>query len=311
MIKIVILEAHNANPGDLSWDGLSELGKVIVHADTKQAHLIEKAKDADVIITNKLKITEEVLAQLPKLRLIQQLATGTDNIDLKAAEEHSVIVKNAIGYSTDSVAQHVFALILALSNHVVPHNQAIQQGDWTKSGSWCHVVKTPIELANKTIGLVGFGKVGQQTAMIALGYGMKVLAVSRHSDPSQFPKVDFVDLDHLMSNCDILSIHSALTEEKKGLVDRDFLGKMKKSAFLINTARGGHINESNLRDALLNGIIAGAGLDVLSQEPPPENHPLIGLENCIITSHMAWSSFEARKILLDIAIGNVKEFFKK
>jgi glycerate dehydrogenase len=310
MVRIVILEAHHSNPGDLSWAGIQALGEVIIHQRTTQEQLVERSLGADILITNKLKITKEVLGQLPKLKLIHQLATGTDNIDKAAAKEHGVIVMNAVGYSTTAVAQQVFALILQLSNRMQIHHEAVQANEWTKSGDWCHMIETPFELKDKTLGIIGYGKIGQATAKIGLAFGMRILVVSSHATQSEYPDIEVVTIDELASRSDVVSIHSPLTAENSGMINQAFLAKMKSSALLINTARGGHINEEDLSKALKEGVIAGAGLDVLKNEPPQTNHPLIGLRNCIITPHIAWTAFEARKRLLQIVESNLINFIK-
>ncbi|MFT6866572.1 MAG: glycerate dehydrogenase [Cyclobacteriaceae bacterium] len=308
MANIVILEAHHTNPGDLSWDAINRLGEVTIYQRTTQDQLVERALNADILITNKLKITWDVLSRLPRLKLIHQLATGTDNIDKTAAAESGVIVMNAVGYSTNAVAQHVFALVLELSSLVSIHNDEVQKGGWNRSGDWCHMVQTPIELSGKTLGIIGFGQIGQAVAQLGMAFGMDIKAVSKHASEDKYPGISIVSIDELTETSDVITIHSPLTPENKGMIDSRFLNKMKKSSLLINTARGGHVNEVDLRETLVNHKIAGAALDVLINEPPEADHPLIGVKNCIITPHIAWTAFESRRRLIDIVANNISKF---
>ncbi|MEP0366261.1 MAG: D-2-hydroxyacid dehydrogenase [Cyclobacteriaceae bacterium] len=310
MAKIVILEAHNSNPGDLSWAEIEKLGDVTIYQRTSQDQIIERAAGADILITNKLKISADVLVQLPELKLIHQLATGTDNIDKEAAKKQGVEVMNAVGYSTNAVAQHVFALILQLTSHVSLHNDAVGSGQWSKSGDWCYMLKTPIELAGKSLGIIGFGKIGQAVARLGLAYGMNILVNSNHATATQYPEVAIVSLDELARKSDFVSIHSPLTDKTAGIINHDFLSKMASNAFLINTARGGHVIEKDLYDALKNEKIAGAGLDVTNQEPIEPDNPLLTLDNCIITPHIAWTAFEARRRLIGIVAQNIRSFLE-
>ena len=307
-MNIVILEAFHSNPGDQSWMAIENLGDLTIYERTTQEQLIERAKNADILITNKLLVTEETLKQLPRLKLIHQLATGTDNIDKEAAEAQEVKVMNAVGYSTNSVSQHVLALMLALHNHVALHNEEVHAGGWTRSGDWCHTIKSPHELAGKKLGIVGFGKIGQAVADLGLAFGMEVLVTSNHATSDQYPKIQLVSLEELAQQSDFISLHAPLTSNNKGMIDQSFFSFTKPTAFIINTARGGLIVEHDLSIALKTGKLAGAGLDVLCDEPPKADNPLLGLENCIITPHIAWTSFEARKRLIEIVAKNISAF---
>ncbi|MFY0598646.1 MAG: D-2-hydroxyacid dehydrogenase [Cyclobacteriaceae bacterium] len=307
-MRIVILEAFHSNPGDQSWSEIEALGELTVYERTSQEQLVERAIEADVLVTNKLRITKDVIHSLPKLKLIHQLATGTDNIDIEAAKARGVEVRNAVGYSTKAVAQHVFSLILELSNHVSVHNTDVKSGGWSDSGDWCHMIKTPFELEGKTLGIIGFGQIGQAVSNLGLAFGMRILVNSKHATPERYKDVSIVSQDKLIEESDFISIHAPLSSQNMGMVDESFLNKMKTSAFLINTARGGHIVETDLYKALKNKEIAGAGLDVMLNEPPQKELNLLSLDNCIITPHIAWTAIESRRRLISIVAGNIKSF---
>ncbi|WP_258104571.1 D-2-hydroxyacid dehydrogenase [Marinoscillum sp. MHG1-6] len=309
-MNIVILEAYHSNPGDLSWDSITRLGNVTIHERTSQDQIISRCVDADIIVTNKLKVTREVMDQLPKLKLIHQLATGTDNIDKVAASEKGITVRNAVGYSTHAVSQHTFALILELFNHVGIHDRETKGQGWTKSGDWCHMIATPRQLYGKTLGIIGFGKIGQAVANIGLAFGMTVVVYSNHASQNQYPSINLVDLKELAELSDVVTIHAPLTADNKNIIDKSFLARMKPSSILINTARGGHIVESDLYDALKSGAIRGAGLDVMDHEPPESDNPLLQLDNCIVTSHMAWTAYESRKALIEIVAKGISDFIQ-
>lgn len=311
-MKIVILDAYEANPGDLSWEWMNELvDEVVIYEASEQCEVVGRAKDADILITNKKLLTKEVLSQLPKLKYISTLATGYNMIDTKYARERGILASNIPAYSTDGVSQLVFALLLELTNNVALHNDTVKEGEWTKSKHFCYW-KTPLtELAGKTMGIVGFGKIGSAVAQIANGFKMKVIAYSPNTRTYDgFGSVDFVSLDEVIANSDVISLHCPLTAETEGLVNMEFLKKMKKSAYLINTSRGAVINEADLKAALDEGILAGAGVDVLSVEPAREDNPLLKAEKCIITPHLAWASFESRSRLMETLKCNVKGFLE-
>ncbi len=311
-MKLVILDAYAENPGDLSWDWLKDIVEEYdIYDITPPEKVIERSIDADILVTNKTVLTADILEKLPKLKYISTLATGYNVIDTEYARKRGVTVSNIPAYSTDGVAQLVFAFILELTNHVALHNHSVKSGEWCKSEHFCYW-KAPItELANKTLGIVGFGKIGSAVAQIANAFGMKVIAYSPNTRSySGFGSVQFVTLDEVTESSDIISLHCPLTSETTGLVNYDFLKKMKKTALLINTSRGPVINETDLKKALDEGEIAGAGVDVLSAEPAREDNPLLQCEKCLITPHIAWASFEARSRLMNIFKSNVEGFVK-
>ncbi len=311
-MKLVILDAYTENPGDLSWDWLSGLvDEYEIYPITKPNEVIERSKDADILVTNKTVLSKEILQQLPKLKYISTLATGYNVIDTAFARERGITVSNIPAYSTDGVAQLVFALILEIVNAVSIHNDSVKSGEWTCCEHFCYQKTTLSELANKTLGIIGFGKIGSAVAQIANAFKMNVIAYSPNTKTyNGFGEVKFVSMDEVTAKSDFISLHCPLTNDTNGLVDIEFLKKMKSSAILINTSRGPVINENDLKFALDNGIIAGAGVDVLSTEPPKKDNPLLSAEKCIITPHIAWASFDARKRLMDIFKSNVEGFVK-
>lgn len=309
-MKLVILDAYAENPGDLSWDWLEKVvDEYEIYDITPPEKIIERSLDADILVTNKTVLTADTLSCLPKLKFISTLSTGYNVIDTAYAAERGIPVSNIPAYSTDGVAQLVFALILEIVNNVALHNESVKNGEWCSSEHFCYW-KTPIaELANKTLGIVGFGKIGSAVAQIANAFGMNVIAYSPNTRTyNGFGKVEFVSLDEVTSDSDIISLHCPLTASTEGLVNIDFLKKMKKTAILINTSRGPVINEADLKKALDEGIIAAAGVDVLSAEPAKKDNPLLTCDNCIITPHIAWASFEARSRLMNIFKSNVEGF---
>lgn len=309
-MKLVILDSYTENPGDLSWDWLKDVvDEYEIYESTPGDKVIERSLDADILVTNKVPVDRALIEKLPKLKFIAVLATGFNIIDCEAAKEHGIIVSNIPAYSTDGVAQLVFAFLLELTNQVGLHSKSVNDGEWSRSPYFCYW-KTPlVELRGKVFGIVGFGKIGSAVAEIANAFGMKVKAYSPHTrEYAGFGKVDFVSLDEVIETSDVISLHCPLTNETNGLVNAEFLSRMKKTAYLINTSRGPVVNESDLRNALDSGTIAGAGVDVLSTEPPKEDNPLIGAKNCFITPHIAWASLEARTRLMNIFKDNVKGF---
>ncbi len=311
-MKLVILDAYAENPGDLSWDWLKDLvDEYDIYDITPPEKVIERSANADILVTNKTVLTADILEKLPEVKYISTLATGYNVIDTVYAREKGITVSNIPAYSTDGVAQLVFAFILELTNQVALHNESVKNGDWCKSEHFCYW-KTPItEIAHKTLGIVGFGKIGSAVAQIANAFGMKVIAYSPNTRTySGFGSVDFVSLDEVIAQSDIISLHCPLTADTTGLVNYEFLNKMKSTALLINTSRGPVINEADLKRALDDGVIAGAGVDVLSVEPAREDNPLLTCEKCLITPHIAWASFEARSRLMNIFRNNVEGFVK-
>jgi glycerate dehydrogenase len=310
-VKIVILEGHASNPGDLSYEPLKALGDVTIYDRTPKHKVIEYSKDAEILLINKTVLGKEELEKLPKLKYIGVLATGYNVVDLAAAKNLGIIVTNIPNYSTKSVAQMTFALLLELCNHVQEHSEAVKNGDWSNSKDFCFWNHPLMELDGKTLGIIGFGTIGKKVSEIATALGMKVIANSRTiTDETDRKNFKWVSLDELFREADVVSLHCPLFPETKGIINKENLSKMKSSAFLINTSRGPLIVEEDLAYALNNNIIAGAALDVLSAEPPAINNPLFTSQNCIITPHIAWATKEARQRLLNIAVENIKAFIK-
>ena len=308
-MKIVVLDGYVLNPGDLSWDGLSVLGDLTVYDRTSPDLVVERTKDAEIIFTNKTLLPAETISQLPKLRYIGVLATGYNVVDVSAAAAQGVTVTNIPAYSTASVAQMVFALLLELCSHVQLHSDAVHNGDWVNSKDFAFWKAPLIELSGKTMGIIGMGNIGMQVANIASAMGMKVVAVSRSR--SKQPNIDgfeWVDMQDLFQMADVISIHAPLTPETQGLINKANIELMKPTAFIINTSRGPVVNEQDLADALNEGRITGAGLDVLSVEPPKVDNPLLTAKNCVITPHIAWATHAARTRLMNTVVKNLEAF---
>ncbi|MCE7067459.1 D-2-hydroxyacid dehydrogenase [Dyadobacter sp. CY326] len=305
-MNITILDGYTLNPGDLDWAPIHELGNVTIYDRSAAEEIVERAKDAEALLVNKVVLTEAILDQLPNVKYIGVMATGFNNIDIAAARKHNITVTNVKAYGPASVAQQTFALLLSLVNHAELHSQSVYAGEWIASQDFCYW-KTPLtELAGKTMGLIGLGDIGSQVAQIALAFGIKVIAYRKHPTPMQ--GIEMVSLEDVFEKSDVVSLHCPLTDETKEIVNQERLARMKRNALLLNTGRGPLINEADLADALKNGIIAGAGLDVLSTEPPKPDNPLLSAPNCIITPHVAWASFEARKRLLTMVADNLESF---
>jgi glycerate dehydrogenase len=308
MKQIVVLDGIVANPGDLSWDPLYEFGKVVIYDRTPQDLIVERAATADIILTNKCQLTKSILDKLPQLEYIGLLATGYNNIDVKAAHSKGITVCNAVGYGVPSVAQHVFALILEITNQVGAHSTAVRNNKWATSKDWCFWNKPILELQAKTLGIYGLGNIGQQVAKIGLAFGMHVIATRKNKDKGTIEGVRLVSDDELFRESDFLSLHAALTKENHHIIRKENIIKMKDNIIIINTGRGDLIHEADLKLALESGHIAGAALDVLHQEPPEFNHPLASTINCILTPHHAWAAKESRHRLLSIAFENIKSY---
>lgn len=304
-MKIVVLDGHAENPGDLSWNGLEQLGELTVYEYTDAAETIDRIGDAELIITNKTLITAEVFAACPQIRYVGVLATGYNVVDVEAARERGVVVTNIPAYGTQAVAQYVFALLLELCHRVGHHSSAVQQGRWTAGRDFCFWDYPLIELAGKTMGIIGYGRIGRATAEIARAFGMKVMACDAYAADD-----GLVSLDELLENSDVISLHCPLNSENTGMINRGAIAKMKDGVMIINTARGPLINEADLRDALLSGKVQGAALDVVSVEPIREDNVLLGLDNCLITPHIAWASKESRQRLMDVAVENLAAFLR-
>lgn len=311
-MKIVVLDGYTLNPGDLSWEELKRLGDVEVYDRTPKDKTVERCKEADIILTNKAPISKEAIDGLPSLKYIGVTATGYNIVDIEAAKKKGIVVSNVPGYGTMSVVQLTFALLLELCHHVQRHSDEVMNGKWTKSADFSFWDFPLIELAGKTIGIIGFGDIGQKVADVATAFGMNVIAFSRtQTDQSHRSNFRWVAKDQLFEEADVVSLHCPLTPQTEGIINRDSLKRMKSSAFLINTSRGPLVVEQDLADALNNGTIAGVGVDVLSTEPPPATNPLLSAKNCIITPHIAWATKEARERLMRVTLNNIVAFQNK
>ncbi len=306
-MNIVVLDGYTLNPGDLSWDRIKELGNCTVYDRTPHELTVERAKYADAVYTNKVILNLEILEQLPTLKFIGVLATGYNVVDIDAAKRAGITVTNIPAYSTESVAQMVFSHILHFVQNVAVHAQSVDAGDWSKSIDFAYWKTPQTELAGKTLGIIGFGQIGQAVAKIGLAFRMKVIFNNRSKKETGLTAKQ-VDLDTLLNESDFISINCPLTPENAGFINKDSIRKMKPGAFLVNTGRGPLIHEQDLADALNNGRIAGAGLDVLATEPAKKDNPLIGAKNCFITPHIAWATLEARSRLMRIAVENLKSY---
>ncbi|NLJ88253.1 MAG: D-2-hydroxyacid dehydrogenase [Epulopiscium sp.] len=308
-MKIVILDGYTENPGDLSWEGFEKLGDLTVYDRTPADKIVERIGDADVVYTNKTPITRETLDACPNVKFIGVLATGYNVIDVEAAKEKGIPVSNIPTYGTDAVAQFTIALLLELCHHIGDHSNAVKNGEWTNNPDWCFWNYPLIELAGKTMGVIGFGRIGQRTAEIAQALGMKILAYDAYKNPElESESCKYVELEELLANSDVISLHCPLFPETEGIINKDTIAKMKDGVMILNTSRGPLIVEEDLRDALNSGKVAGAGLDVVSKEPIEMDNPLLSAKNIIITPHIAWAPKESRQRLMDIAVDNLKGF---
>ena len=303
MAEIVILDGFVANPGDLSWEPLAALGELTVHEYTAPQDVVARIGDAPIILTNKTVISAEVMANCPNLRYIGVLATGYNIVDVAEAKKRGIVVTNVPAYSTPTVAQFTMALLLEIALHVGHHSRVVHEGKWSACRDFAFWDYPLMELQGKTIGIVGYGSIGKEVAKVAQAFGMKVLAYSRHG-AEEF----HTELDELYANADIVSLHCPLTAENTGMINRDTIAKMKDGVIILNTARGGLINEGDLRDALVSGKVYAAASDVTTREPINADSPLLGLDNMIITPHIAWAATEARQRLLGVAIDNVRQY---
>jgi len=308
-MKIVVLDGYTLNPGDLSWDGLKELGEVTVHDRTPNELILDRSAGAEILFTNKTPLLADTLQQLPELRYIGVLATGYNVVDVEAAGRRGVVVTNVPTYGTCSVAQMTFALLLELCQHVQAHSDAVRGGEWSRSEDFCFWKFPMIELLDKTMGIIGFGRIGRQVARIASAMGMRVLAADEiRTEPPELEHFAWAEVDELLREADVVTLHCPQTAATENLINRRTLALMKPTAFLINTARGGLVVAEDLVEALNNGQIAGAGLDVLAVEPPKGGSPLFQAKNCLITPHIAWATKEARARLMTIAVDNLRSF---
>ena len=308
-MKIAILDGYTINPGDLSWEPIEALGECEIFPRTMPQETFERSKNADIIITSKVVFDRELLLKLPSLKYIGVIATGYNVIDLEAARERNVIVTNIPDYCASSVAQMVFAHVLELARRVGHHDNSVKKGEWSSNEDFCYWEYPQMELNGKILGLIGCGNIGSNVANTAISFGMQVLAYDpypRHMDDD--PPIEFVDIDTVFTQSDVISLHCPLTAETKEIIRTSTLSKMKPTAFVINTARGPLVNEADLSRALNNGIIGGAGLDVLNIEPPDRANPLFRTKNCFITPHIAWASQESRVRLIKMTADNIEAF---
>lgn len=306
-MRIVVLDGYTENPGDLSWSGFEGLGELTVYDRTPASLIVERARDAEALILNKAVITSEIIDACPKLRYIGVLATGYNNIDIAYAKKKLIPVCNIPTYGTDTVAQMTFAFILEVSNKISLHSQSVIKGDWGKCDDFCYTLAPLMEIKGKTLGLIGYGKIGRAVAKIALAFGMRVVAYDAYFKEDD-GEVKLVELDKLYAQSDFISLHCFLTPENTRMINAQSIAKMKTGVYIINTARGQLLDETDVAAALYSGKLGGVMLDVIGVEPPKAGNPLIGAPNAIITPHIAWATKEARSRLMDIAVANLKAF---
>ena len=307
-LKAVILDGYTENPGDLSWDCISDLTDLTVFDKTPEELVIERAKDAEILIVNKVKLTEEVIAQLPKLKFVGTLATGFNQIDGVALRKRNIPLSNIPSYSTNAVAQMVFAYILESVNRVSEYTASVKNGDWENCKDFCYWNKPLFELDGKALGIIGFGKIGRRVSELAKAFGMKVMVYTPSGKKDDAPDVEFTDMDTVLKNADFITVHCPLTDATAGLINKEFISRLKAGACVINTARGGVANEDDIANALKAGKLACYCADVLSTEPPKADNPLLSAPNCFITPHIAWAAYETRLRLMGILEDNIKAF---
>lgn len=307
-MNIVILDGYTANPGDLSWQGLEEIGEVTVYDRTKADETVARAADADIVLTNKVIISREIITQLPRLKYIGVLATGYNVVDIEAAHERGITVTNVPAYSTESVAQMVFAHLLTVTNRTEHYAIENRNGRWTKNPDFCYWDFPHMELAGKTFGIVGLGNIGRRVAEIATAFGMHVKALTSKSADALPANIEKATLESILSTSDVLSLHCPLTDKTRHLINRETLRQMKPTAILINTGRGPLVDDQSIADALSGGRLAAFCADVLTEEPPKADNPLLKQPNAYMTPHIAWASKEARVRLVQVATDNVRAF---
>jgi len=311
MMKIVILDGYTANPGDLSWERLRAIGEVVVYERTAPQDTVVRAHDAQIVLTNKVVLSSKELEQLPALKYIGVLATGYNVVDIACAKEHGIVVTNVPAYSTDSVAQMVFAHLLTITNRTEHYARQNREGHWSQNADFCYWDTPLTELAGKTFGIVGLGNIGTRVAEIALAFGMRVVALTSKYQEQLPIGVERVDFSTLLKVSDVLSLHCPLMDDTRYLINATTIRKMKSSAILINTGRGPLVKDTDVAYALENGLLAAYCADVLTEEPPTANHPLLKQPNAFITPHIAWATREARQRLVQVAIDNVVAFVEK
>jgi glycerate dehydrogenase len=306
-MRITVLDGYTLNPGDLTWDDLKSLGQVEILDRTPDEQIVQRSHGSEIVLTNKAKLKRESIRELTVLKYIGILATGTNVVDLATAREAGIVVTNVPAYGTASVAQATIALLLELTNAVGPHSQSVHASNWSRNPDWCYWEKPLVELSGLTMGIIGFGRIGRTVAEISAALGMKVLAFTGKAKALP-PLVENADLESLLRNSDVVSLHCPLTPATERLINTERLSWMKPGAILLNTSRGGLLDEEAVAEALDSGQLGGAGLDVLSKEPPPPDHPLLRAKNCIITPHQAWATRAARQRLMKAVVENVRSF---
>lgn len=308
-MKIVILDGYTENPGDLSWEGFEKLGELTVYDRTGEKEILDRIRDAQIVITNKTPLSEQTINACDKLQYIGILATGYNVVDIEAAKKRNIPVTNIPTYGTAAVAQFAFALLLEICHHVWHHSETVHAGKWTRNPDFCYWDYPLIELDGKTMGIIGFGRIGQNVGRIANAMGMKVLAFDAYQNPDlENDMCRYADLDQLLSESDVISLHAPLFPETEGIINKDNIAKMKDGVIILNNSRGPLIVEEDLKEALESGKVAAAGLDVVSSEPIKADNPLIGVKNCIITPHISWAPKESRQRLMNIAVSNLEAF---
>ncbi|HHY71075.1 MAG TPA: D-2-hydroxyacid dehydrogenase [Thermoanaerobacterales bacterium] len=313
-MKIVVLDGYTLNPGDLSWEGLQKFGDLTVYDRTAfdrsgESLIIERVGDANIVFTNKTPLSREALSKMPNVKYIGVLATGYNVVDIEAAKELGITVTNIPTYGTDSVGQMAIALLLEMCHHVWEHSEAVKNGEWTSNPDWCFWKYPLIELAGKTAGIIGYGRIGQVTGRIAQALGMKVLANDLYQNKElESSTMKYVELDELLSKADVIFLHCPLFDSTEGIINKDNIAKMKDGVMVINNSRGPLIVEEDLAEALNSGKVAGAALDVVSTEPIKMDNPLLKAKNCIITPHISWAPKESRQRLMDITVDNLEKF---
>jgi glycerate dehydrogenase len=313
-MKIVVLDGYTLNPGDLSWEGFERFGDLTVYDRTcydgsREDLVIERAREAEVVLTNKTILSRKVIESLPQLKYIGVLATGYNVVDIEAARERGIVVTNVPTYGTEAVAQMAIALLLEMCHHVGAHSESVKKGEWASNPDWCYWKYPLIELAGKTMGIIGYGRIGQATGRITQALGMKVLAYDKYVNKDlESDTMRYVELDELLAQADVIALHCLLTEETEGIINKDTIAKMKDGVMIVNNSRGQLMVEEDLAAALNSGKVAGAALDVVSTEPIRMDNPLLKAKNCIITPHISWAPREARQRLMDIAVENLAQF---
>lgn len=313
-MKIVVLDGYTLNPGDLTWEGLEKIGDLKVYDRTsydssKAGLIVERAKDAEVVFTNKTPLSKETLNKLPKLKYIGVLATGYNIVDVEAAKEKGVVVTNIPTYGTDSVGQMAIALLLEMCHHVWEHSESVKRGEWSNNADWCYWNYPLIELSGKKMGIIGYGRIGRTTGRIAQALGMTVLAYDANRNKAlESDTMRYVELDELLANSDVIALHCPLFDSTKGIINKNTIAKMKDGVMIINNSRGPLVVEKDLAEALNSGKVAGAALDVVSTEPIKMDNPLLKAKNCILTPHISWAPKESRQRLVNIAVENLEKF---